>query len=423
MASFVLKGHICHSVDRDHLVIRENHYVVCVDDRCAGVYPILPAKYRGLPLQDYGDRMIVPGMIDLHIHAPQFAYRGLGMDMELLEWLNQHTFPEESKYGDMDYAEVAYSQFVNHLRRSETTRAVVFATIHAPATEMLMEKLDQSGLISYVGKVNMNRHSPMYLVEASTLEALRNTRTWLEHTAGKWERTKPILTPRFIPSCTDDLLYRLSDLRKEFNIPVQSHLSENLSEIEWVKELVPTARNYGDAYRKFGLFGGDHKCVMAHCVYSDVLEMEYMRQNDVFVAHSPESNINLTSGVAPVNKFLDYGVKVGLATDVAAGSHESIFKAMTHAIQASKLRWRLLDQSVKPLTFDTAFYLATRGGGEFFGKVGAFDPGYEFDAVVLDDTSLDHPQPLTVRERLERFAYLADDRNLHAKYAAGRKVF
>lgn len=423
MASFILKGHICHSLDRDHLQVRENHYLVCVEGRCAGVYPILPAKYRSLPMTDFGDRLIIPGMVDLHLHAPQFSFRGLGMDMELLDWLNTHTFPEEAKYKDLDYAEKAYGQFVNHMRRSETTRACVFATVHVPATELLMEKLEQSGLVTYVGKVNMNRNSPLYLAEPSTVASVRNTRQWLEDTAGKWTHTKPILTPRFIPSCTDDLLYRLADLRAEFDIPVQSHLSENYSEIAWVKELVPTARNYGDAYRKFGLFGGDHKCIMAHCVHSDTLEMEYMRQNGVFIAHSPESNMNIASGVAPISKFLDYGLKVGLATDVAGGSHESMFRAMTHAIQASKLRWRLLDQSVAPLTFDTAFYLATRGGGAFFGDVGAFEPGWELDAVVLDDENLDHPQPLTVKERLERIAYLGDERNIHAKFADGARLF
>ena len=286
-----------------------------------------------------------------------------------------------------------------------------------------MEKLEQSGLITYVGKVNMNRNGPMYLIEPSTVEAVRQTRKWLSDTVGRFSRTKPIITPRFIPSCTDDLLYRLADLRAEFGVPVQSHLSENLGEIAWVKELVPTAKNYGDAYRKFGLLGGDYPCIMAHCVHSDALEMEYLKENGVFVAHSPESNMNIASGVAPVNRFLDYGIKVGLATDVAGGSHESMFKAMTHAIQASKLRWRLLDQSVAPLTFDTAFYLATRGGGAFFGEVGAFEEGFELDALVLDDSNLDHPQPLSVRERLERFIYLGDERNLYAKVVGGRRLF
>ncbi len=423
MASFVLKGHICHSLDRDQIAVFENHYLVCTDDLCAGVFSELPAQYRDLPLTDYGDRIIIPGMSDLHIHAPQFSFRGLGMDMELLDWLNVHTFPEESKYADLAYADLAYGQFVAHLRRSETTRLSVFATIHRQATELLMEKLEASGLISYVGKVNMNRNSPDYYREPDTAASIAETRKWLDETRDKWERTKPILTPRFIPTCTDDLMMELGKLSREYGVPTQSHLSENLGEIAWVAELVPEAKNYGDAYDRFGMFGGDQKCIMAHCVYSDEQEMQRMKDNGVVIAHSPESNINVASGVAPIHRYLDFGLQVGLASDVAGGSHESLFKAMTHAIQSSKLRWRLLDQSVPFLTFDTAFYLATRGGGAFFGKVGAFDPGYELDAVVLDDTNLDHPQPLTVKQRLERIAYLGDDRNIVGKYVFGRKLF
>lgn len=420
---FVWKGHIIDSRDRHNLRVRENGYLVCQEGRCAGVFDVLPEQYRNLPLEDFGDRLIIPGMTDLHIHAPQFAFRGLGMDMELLDWLNTHTFPEEAKYRDLDYARRAYGQFTAHLRRSETTRACIFATVHVPATELLMEQLEASGLVTYVGKVNMNRNGPLYLIEPSTFQAVRETRQWLEETAARFTRTKPILTPRFIPSCTDDLLYRLADLRAEFGVPVQSHLSENLGEIAWVRELVPTAKHYGDAYRKFGLLGGDYPCIMAHCVHSDEAELELLRENGVFIAHSPESNMNIASGVAPVNRFLDLEIPTGLATDVAGGSHESMFRAMTHAIQASKLRWRLLDQSVAPLTFDTAFYLATRGGGAFFGQVGAFDPGYELDALVLDDGNLDHPQPLTARERLERLAYLGDERNIHGKAVAGTRLF
>ncbi len=423
MADFVLKGHICHSLDRTHLETLENHYVVCVDGCSAGVFAQVPPQYSKLPVVDCGDRLIIPGMSDLHIHAPQFSFRGLGMDMELLDWLNIHAFPEESKYQDLAYADLAYGQFVSHLRRSETTRLSVFATLHRQATELLMEKLEESGLISCVGKINMDRNCPDYYSEHTAENALCETRLWLEETKGKWKNTTPIITPRFIPSCTDELLMGLGKLCREFGVPSQSHLSENLKEIAWVKELVPSAENYGDAYDQFGLFGGDHRCIMAHCVYSDEREMERMKKNGVVIAHSPESNINVSSGVAPINRYLDYGLQVGLATDVAGGSHESMFKAMIHAIQSSKLRWRLLDQSVPALDFDTAFYMATRGGGAFFGKVGAFDPGFELDAVILDDTNLDHPQPLTIHERLERIAYLGDERNIVGKYVAGRKLF
>ena len=420
MKSFVLKGHICYSVDKDCLNILEDHYLICVDGICKGVYAVLPTQYKNLPIQDLGGKLIIPGLCDMHIHASQFSYRGLGMDMELLQWLEHHAFPEERKYEDLNYADRAYGQFVSHLRRSETTRACVFATIHRPATELLMEKMEKSGLVSYIGKLNMNRNCPDFIQEDGGAE----TRKWLENTANRWENTKPIITPRFIPSCTDELLYEIGKLSREFQVPVQSHLSENLGEIQWVKELVPSAKNYGDAYRIFDLFGEKgQKCLMAHCVYSDELEMETMKRNGIVIAHSPESNMNVASGVAPISKYLDYGLQVGLATDVAGGSHESMFRAIIHAIQSSKLRWRLLDQSVKPLTFDMAFYMATRGGGAFFGKVGAFEDGYEFDAVVLDDENLDHPQELTIHERLERIVYLGDERNICGKYVKGVKLF
>ena len=419
MTDFVLKGHICHSINKDQLAVFENHYLVCVDGKSAGIYRECPEQYKRLPLTDLGDRIVIPGMSDLHIHAPQFPYRGLGMDLELLDWLQTYAFPEEGKYSDLEYANRSYEMFTSHMCRSETTRASIFATLHREATELLMEKLENSGLVTCVGKVNMDRNSPDYLRETSMDE----TRSWLEETVGRWKRTTPILTPRFIPSCTDDMLRGISQLRREFNVPLQSHLSENLGEIQWVRELVPGSVNYGDAYRMFDLFGGDYPCIMAHCVYSDEQEMQMMKDNGVFVAHSPESNLNISSGVAPISTYLDFGLRVGLATDVAGGSHVSMFRAMTHAIQSSKIRWRLLDQSVAPLTFDTAFYLATRGGGAFFGKVGAFDHDFEFDAVILDDGNLDHPQPLSIRERLERMAYLADERNIYSKYVAGSKLF
>lgn len=148
-----------------------------------------------------------------------------------------------------------------------------------------------------------------------------------------------------------------------------------------------------------------------------------MKERGVFVAHCPQSNTNLASGIAPVRKFLKEGIAVGLGSDVAGGHTESIFRAMADAVQVSKLYWRLADQKDSPLTMEEAFYLATRGGGAFFGKVGSFDPGYEFDMLVLDDSSLPHPQELDVKDRLERFVYLSDERHIAGKYVAGRKLW
>lgn len=423
MKDFVLKGNLCYSENPDQIRIVPGGYLVCADGVSAGVFEALPERYAALPLLDYGDRLILPGVTDLHVHAPQFAFRGLGMDMELLDWLNAYTFPEEAKYADPAYAERAYTQFAAHLRRSVTTRAAVFATLHLPATELLMQKLEAAGLVSYVGKVNMDRNSPDYLREADAAASLAATEQWLCETKDAFAHTRPILTPRFIPSCSDALLRGLGQLAEKYDVPVQSHLSENFGEIAWVKELCPDAAFYGDAYDRFGLFGRGQRCIMAHCVHSSDEEIERMRENGVFVAHSPMSNANLSSGVAPVSKYLVRGLHVGLASDVAGGETENMFRVMAEAIRDSKLRWRLLDQAVAPMSVDQAFYIATAGGGAFFGKVGSFAKGYELDAVVVDDALLDHPQELSVRARLERCIYLADERQVYAKFVAGRQLF
>ncbi len=420
---FVLKGNICYSRSPSELETVEAGYLVCVNGRSAGVYEELPDAYKGLPVRDYGDRLIIPGLVDLHLHAPQYSFRGLGMDLELLDWLNQRTFPEEARYSDLDYAKKAYSIFGENMKRSATTRACIFGTIHREATELLMDIMEATGLKTMVGKVNMDRNSPDFLREENDAVSQEETLRWLEEIEGKYKNTEPILTPRFIPSCSDNLMERLGALQRKTKLPVQSHLSENKGEIEWVRELCPWAESYGHAYDHFGLFGGEAKTIMAHCVWSQGKELDLMEERGVYIAHCPQSNVNLSSGIAPMREYLNRGMNIGLGTDVAGGSGESIFRAMADAIQVSKLRWRLVDESLKPLTIEEAFYLGTKGGGSFFGKVGSFEEGYEMDAVVLDDSYLAHPQELTVKERLERFVYLGDERSITAKYAAGMAIF
>lgn len=415
----IMKGHICYSTDKNTLHTVENGYLVCEEGKVQGVYETLPEEFKELPVKDYGDRLIIPGLVDLHMHAPQYSFRGLGMDMELLDWLEANTFPEEAKYKDMAYAEEAYTYFVDDLKRGATTRACIFGTIHTEATILLMELIEKAGIGAMVGKVNMDRNSPEYLCEKSAESSAQATVEWLEKTKDRFTFVKPVLTPRFIPSCSDELMKRLSDIQKRYKLPMQSHLSENQGEIAWVSELCPNTRFYGEAYAQFEMFGGDCKTVMAHCVSSSEDELALMKKNQVYIAHCPQSNINLSSGIAPARKFLDMGIPTGLGCDMAGGHVTSIFRAMADAIQVSKLRWRLVDDTLKPLTMEEAFYMATMGGGAFFGKVGSFQKGYEFDAVVLDDRNLPHPQKLTIKERLERIVYFSDDRNVYDKYVSG----
>ena len=421
--TFALKGNLIYTKEIGTLEILEQHYLVCEEGKVQGIYPELPEQLCGIPVEELGDRLIIPGLTDLHVHAPQYSFRSLNMDMELLEWLETNTFPEESKFQDLDYAKKAYGIFTENVQHSATTRACIFATIHNEATLLLMDQLEEAGIAAMVGKVNMDRNSPDYLRETSAEESAKATRAWIQAVAERhYEHVQPILTPRFTPSCSDELMELLHGIQKETGLPVQSHLSENPGEIAWVQELCPWSKFYGDAYDHFGMFGGECRTIMAHCVYSGEEEIQRMKEHGVFIAHCPESNTNLSSGIAPVRRYLDEQIPVGLGSDVAGGTTENLFAAMRHAIQASKLRWRLSDQSLQPLNMEEVFYLASKGGGAFFGKVGSFEPGYEFDAVILDDARLEHPQTLTVKQRLERVIYLGDEREVAGKYVAGRKV-
>ena len=426
---FVLKGNICQTINTKSLDLHEKAYAVCVDGVSKGVFDVLPEEYAGLPLYDYEDALIFPGMVDLHVHAPQYAFRGMCMDLELMDWLNRYTFPEEEKYEDLVYAEKAYGMFVDALKNGATTRATIFATRHRPATELLMKLMEESGLVSYVGKVNMDREASEALTEDSAEISAYTTFGWINGVKDKFRYTKPILTPRFIPCCTDKLMEELREIQMAYGIPVQSHLSESKGEIDFVKFLRPENPFYGDAYNEYDLFGKnddidtDVKTVMAHCVWSTEEEVELMRKNGVFVAHCPASNMNLTSGIAPIRKYLDVGLHIGLGSDIAGGHSASIFRAVTDAIQVSKMYYRMVNEAYKPLVFSEAFYLATKGGGAFFGKVGSFEEGYEFDAVVLDDSVLPHPQILNLAERMERAVYLGlDEKKVSAKFVAGRKI-
>ena len=445
--SFILKGHICHTPVPGEPEIRENAYVVCEDGICRGIFGRIPEWYAGLEVIDCTGRLIIPGMVDLHVHAPQYAFIGTGMDHELLKWLELVTFPEEVRYAETEYAARAYGLFSRKMRESATTRAVIFGTIHTEATLRLMDLMEESGLVTYVGKVSMDRGMAPGTAEKDALSAAAEEIRFIRESGRRgYRRTKPIVTPRFVPACTNELMEALGQIREEYGLPVQSHLSENPEEVELVGRLEPEAAFYGEVYDRYGLFGGTERetgktgssgagsgertpeacghTVMAHCIWSVPEEVERIRDNGVWIAHCPASNMNLASGIAPVRRYLDAGIRLGLGTDVAGGHSTSMFRAVTDAIQVSKLYWRYIDRTAKPLTFPESFYMATKGGGSFFGKAGSFENGSAFDALVLDDSSEPCVHELSVRERLERAFYLEMDRGgIIMKYADGEKIF
>ena len=412
------KGNLIWTEEPGRFRTIKDGYLLIEDGVVAGTAEKRPA---GMDITDFGSSLILPGLYDLHIHAPQYMFAGLFMDDELLQWLDRHTFPLEARFSDKDFASDAYTAFVEDIKDSCTARASIFGTIHRESTIMLMSLLEESGLHGYVGKVSMDRNSPDILRE-DTDEAISEELRFLEETSS-FRNVKPIITPRFIPSCTDHLLSSLGAIAKEWNLPVQTHLDENPSEVEWVRGLCPESRSYADAYDSFGLMDG--RSIMAHSVWVTEEEMDLLSSHDAWVAHSPSSNMNLSSGIAPVRRFMERGIKTGLATDTAGGSSLSMFRMITDAIQASKLRWRLVDDALPPLRFSEAFYLASKGGGSFFGKAGSFEPGYAADILILEDSSKDmtvlSPE-LSIEEKLEFYAYRSPDRKPLAKYVEGKRV-
>lgn len=416
MAAFSIHGDIIWTENPGSFKAVRNGYLIVENGK---VKAVSAEKGEGDVIEAEGS-LVIPGLSDLHLHAPQYAFAGLYMDEELLDWLNHHTFPEEGKYGDLSYAKRAYDALAAELLRGATTRVSVFGTIHTDSTLMLMEILEKAGLSGYVGKVCMDRNSPDYLVE-TTEDSLMETERFLS-LSERFEEIRPIITPRFIPSCSDSLMRSLGTMAAERHLPLQSHLDENLSEVDWVRELCPWSQSYADAYREFGMLGP--RTIMAHCVWPDDSEIKLLAESGTYVAHSPSSNTNLSSGIAPVRKFLDNGVHVGLATDVAGGSSLSMLRMIQDAIGVSKLRWRFDETLSRPLRFAEAFYLASKGGGSFFGSVGSFEPDYDADIVLLRDRSAETviSQDLSIEERLEYNVYRHPEDTVMAKFVKGRRV-
>ena len=395
-------------------------YIAVEDDGIIdGVYTELPEELANEPITDYGDRLLIPAMNDMHVHAPQYRNQGLAMDLELLPWLQNYTFPEELKYADTAYAERMYSRFVRDLWRYGTMRVVAFASVHLESTKVLMRLLNKAGMGGLVGKVNMNRNCPEALQES-----VSDARKACDELMREFDRddslVRPIMTPRFIPSCTPEMLEACGEMVRKYQLPVQSHLSENHSEIELVKTLEPESKHYADAYNRYGLLG-ETPTIMAHCVWTDGDELQMLRERGVMVAHCPTSNLNIASGMAPIRRFLDEGIAVGLGSDMSGGHDLSIFRMMVYAVQTSKMHYQR-DNSKAFLSLAEAFWIATKSAGSFFGKVGSFEPGYEFDALVIDDKELMIDDSYTLLQRLERFVYIGDDRHIAARYCQGRLI-
>lgn len=413
-----IHGNIVSAPRLGSIEITENGWIVTEDGRILGVFDSLPERFRSAEIDDYGSALILQGFSDMHLHAPQYPMLGMGMDLPLLDWLNAYAFPTEARFSDPDYARALFRQLAQTLVSYGTTRVSMFSSLHTDATLILMEELSRAGVSGFVGKVNMDRNSPEFYSE-STEQSKRETLRWLDG-ANRFSGIRPILTPRFTPSCTNELMAWLGALARERRLPIQSHLSESKAEIAWVRELHPDCERYWQTYEKYGLW--NERTLMAHCVYSDETERRAMRDSGVTAVHCGDSNTNIASGVLRVRTMLEEGVPVALGSDIAGGAQLSMLNVMQMSIRISKIARIESDWTLQRLSVDEAYYLGTSAGAVYCGSKPGFAIGEPLHAVAVSDSRFPDSDRLTVHERFERALYLAKPQDIVAVYGNGKRI-
>lgn len=371
-------------------------------------------------LQHYPDQLIVPGFIDTHIHFPQTEMIG-AYGEQLLEWLNTYTFPTEIQFRDASYSEKIAEFFVQELLKNGTTTALVFCTVHPESVDALFNAATTRNMRLIAGKVLMDRHAPEALTDTAET-AYTDSKALIEKWHGQG-RNLYAITPRFAPTSTPEQLQKAGQLKAEYpDVYVHTHLSENKNEIAWVKELFPEREGYLDVYHHYGLTGS--KSVFAHCVHLEDEEWNCMHQTDSAIAFCPTSNLFLGSGLFPLKKTWDKGVKVGLGTDIGAGTSFNQLQTLNEAYKVQQL------QGEKLSAFE-ALYHATLGGAKALSlddRLGNFNIGKEADFVVLDLNAtalqqLRQSKAKNIEDAFFALTMLGDDRNIAATYVYGAAVY
>ncbi|KAF8513533.1 hypothetical protein JB92DRAFT_2721118 [Gautieria morchelliformis] len=495
-SSFIFHGALI--TPQDPYVIKYlPHALICIEDGIiqwieediptdAHVEAVLSA--RGLQklnlVKLQRGEFLLPGFVDTHTHAPQFPNLGRGGQYELLDWLANLTFPTESKFGDAVYAKKVYASVVRRLLACGTTTCCYFSSTHLVGTKVLIDVVHASGQRAFIGNCNMDRNAPASYLDRTHTDSLANSRCMISYVNSfKSVLLRPILTPRFALSCTDDLLSGLGKLAAEApatphpaRLPIQTHISENTAEILVTASLFPAHASYAAVYDDFGLLGPT--TILAHGCHLSDTEIALVKKAGAGISHCPTSNFNLSSGVARVGEWLDEGVKVGLGTDVSGGYSASMLTAIQHASLASKVvtmqaalprgtaaagansrppspssttttaaQTRLAN---RPLPTATLLHMATLGGAALCNlesRIGSFAPGKDFDALLvslLPETANpnvwwedgggggdgerqgwgagEHDGVEDLEASLEKFLFCGDDRNISAVFVRGSLV-
>ncbi|WP_051526488.1 guanine deaminase [Alkanindiges illinoisensis] len=372
--------------------------------------------YPDLAVTHYPDQWIVPGFIDTHIHYPQTEMIA-AYGEQLLSWLEKYTFPVEMQFADKQYASEISRFFIQQLFSNGTTTALVFGSAHPQSVDALFEVAEEVNMRLIAGKVMMDRHAPAELcdtVESSYTDSKRLIEKW--HGKG---RLLYAITPRFAPTSTPEQLQAAQRLREEFpDVYVQTHLSENQAEIEWVKQLFPERKNYLDVYHHYGLTG--ERSVFAHGIHLCEDEWQCLSETQSSIAFCPTSNLFIGSGLFKLTEAWKHQVSVGMGTDVGGGTSFNILQTLNEAYKVMQLQGYSLSAC-------EALYLATLGAAHALkldDKLGNFAIGKEADFVVLDLEAtplqrLRQQHSGTVDEKLFALIMLGDDRNIYCTYVNG----
>ena len=435
----IYRANFFHSPAKGQIERVDDAFLLIEDGAIASVVTSQDHRWQELQnelatdLRDQG--FLLPGFVDLHIHAPQFPQLGQALDVPLEVWLQTHTFPLEARYKDLDYADGVYRTLVRTLLANGTTTAMYFATIHNPASLRLAEICLEMGQRALVGRVAMDLadECPDFYRDASAEESVALTEEFIAAVPGLAGNhtglVKPVITPRFIPSCSDKALQGLGDMAHRTGAHVQTHCSE--SDWEHGHVLARCGKTDTEALAEFGLLG--RHTILAHSNFITDDDMDMIRKRGAGVAHCPLSNVYFSNAVFPLRRALEKGLHVGLGTDISGGPSASLLDSVRMSIAASRMMEDGVDAKSQAgergtpdsrIDFRTAFWLATRGGGEALDlPVGCFTPGNQFDAILVRLPEEYHGDEDAAGDALlQKIVMLATRESIHATFVAGRLV-
>jgi guanine deaminase len=368
---------------------------------------------------DMGTHLITAGFVDAHVHYPQTAIIA-SWGKRLIEWLNTYTFPEEMRFADPAYAAEIATRYLDLMLAHGTTTCASYATIHPASVTAFFKAAQARGLRAVAGKTCMDRNAPNGLRDTAQ-SAYDDSKSLLNRWHGV-DRLSYAITPRFSPTSTPDQLAALGALWSEYpECLMQTHLSEQVDEVAWVKSLYPAARDYLDTYEFHGLLGS--RGLYGHAIHLETRERDRLRDVGAALIHCPTSNTFIGSGLFNLAARMAEGQRIGLATDTGGGSSFSMLRTMAAAYEIGQLTGTALHPA-------QLLWLATAGSAEALhmgAQIGNIAPGMEADLVALDLASTPAIAQRSARatdiwEALFPTIMMGDDRAIAGVWVAGKAI-